>query len=102
MTTTLLPHPASTWQVQEAKNRFSDLLNRAAIEGPQTITRHGKPVAQVVALPFSEHKSSGMDAVPVTSPQKMSFGEYLLTAPRVGDLEIPVRHGSKAPPVLGE
>jgi prevent-host-death family protein len=102
MTTTLLPHPASTWQVQEAKNRFSDVLNRAAIEGPQTITRHGKPVAQVVAWSCSEHQSSGVEAVPVASDQKMSFGEYLLTAPRVGDLDIPVRNGSKAPPTLGE
>lgn len=57
MTTMLPSGSAFTWQVQEAKNRFSDWLNRAAIKGPQTVTRHGKPVAQVVALPCSEHTS---------------------------------------------
>ncbi len=29
-----------TWQLQEAKNRFSELARRAEIEGPQEITRH--------------------------------------------------------------
>jgi antitoxin Phd len=40
----------AVWQVQEAKNRFSELLERAAHDGPQTITRHGRPVARVVAI----------------------------------------------------
>jgi prevent-host-death family protein len=40
----------STWQVQEAKSRFSELIERAEKEGPQTITRHGKPSAVVVSM----------------------------------------------------
>ena len=39
----------STWQVQEAKNRFSEMIERAQNEGPQVITRHGRAVARVVA-----------------------------------------------------
>jgi prevent-host-death family protein len=31
----------STWQVQEAKNKFSQVLDQAATE-PQVITRHGR------------------------------------------------------------
>ena len=40
----------ATWQVQEAKTRFSELLERARSEGPQTITKHGKPSAVVVSV----------------------------------------------------
>jgi prevent-host-death family protein len=39
-----------TWQVQEAKQRFSELLRRAHDEGPQAVTRHGEEVAMVVDI----------------------------------------------------
>ena len=42
-------HP-SIWQLQEAKNRFSEVINAAEHQGPQTITRHGHPVALVVPV----------------------------------------------------
>jgi antitoxin Phd len=38
-----------SWPVQDAKNQFSQLLELAATEGPQTVTRHGEPVAVVVS-----------------------------------------------------
>jgi prevent-host-death family protein len=38
------------WQVQTAKQRFSELLDRAIEEGPQVVTRHGRPVAVLVAI----------------------------------------------------
>ena len=31
-----------TWQLQEAKNKFSEVARRAETEGPQEITRHGR------------------------------------------------------------
>ncbi len=37
------------WQLQEAKNRFSEVVNLALTEGAQTITRHGKPVVVVLS-----------------------------------------------------
>ena len=40
--------PDMMWQVQEAKQRFSELIERARSEGPQVVTRHGQPVAVVV------------------------------------------------------
>jgi len=36
------------WQIQEAKARFSELIERALKEGPQTVTRHGKAVAVLI------------------------------------------------------
>lgn len=39
----------TVWQLQEAKNRLSELVERALHSGAQTITRHGKPVAVVIS-----------------------------------------------------
>ena len=36
------------WQVQEAKQRFSEVLRAVRRDGPQTITRHGEEVAVIV------------------------------------------------------
>ena len=37
------------WPLQDAKNQFSEVVRRAQKEGPQTVTRHGRPVAVVEA-----------------------------------------------------
>jgi len=36
------------WQLQEAKNRFSEVVRRARNEGPQVITLRGEEVAVLV------------------------------------------------------
>jgi len=36
------------WQVQQAKQQFSRLVDQARAEGPQVVTRHGKEVAVVL------------------------------------------------------
>ena len=36
--------------MQKAKNQFSQVVERAITEGPQTVTRHGKPVVVVSAI----------------------------------------------------
>ncbi len=38
------------WQIQKAKNHFSDLVRNAQEKGPQTITRHGKPEAVLLSM----------------------------------------------------
>lgn len=35
------------WQIQEAEARFSELVKRTLREGSQTVTRHGRPVAEI-------------------------------------------------------
>ena len=86
----------TTWQVQEAKNRFSEMLERARSEGPQIITRHGRAVAQVV--------STGGPAlgVPAQGTATDGFANYLLGAPKVGGLEAPVRRSRKSAISLGD
>jgi antitoxin Phd len=39
----------SKWQLQEAKARLSEVIKRAAREGPQKITVHGDPTAVVIS-----------------------------------------------------
>ncbi|HTT24744.1 MAG TPA: type II toxin-antitoxin system Phd/YefM family antitoxin [Candidatus Sulfotelmatobacter sp.] len=40
---------ASTWQLQEAKARFSEFLDAALKKGPQVVTRRGVEEAVLVA-----------------------------------------------------
>ena len=44
----------STWQLQEAKNRLSEVVESALREGHQTITRHGEPA--VVVMAYSDYQ----------------------------------------------
>lgn len=38
------------WQIQEAKQRLSELLRAATRNGPQIITRHGEEIAVVIDI----------------------------------------------------
>ena len=67
-----------SWQVQTAKQRFSELVQRAVDEGPQIVTRHGRET--VVVLEIGEYRR--LRGVP------MDFKEFLLSMPRTDDLEI--------------
>jgi len=42
-----------TWQIQDAKNRFSEVVECALNDGPQEITKHGEK--SVVLLSMSEY-----------------------------------------------
>jgi prevent-host-death family protein len=44
----------SLWQLQEAKNKFSEVVNHAQTDGPQEISRHGEKAAVVIS--FEEYK----------------------------------------------
>jgi prevent-host-death family protein len=40
---------AKNWQLQEARDHFSEVVERALTQGHQVITRHGRPAVVVVA-----------------------------------------------------
>jgi len=42
------------WQLQDAKQRFSELVRMTLMKGPQTVTRHGEEV--VVLVPAREYR----------------------------------------------
>jgi len=45
---------SQTWQLQEAKNKLSQVVDEAVLTGPQIITRHGAKTA--VILSFDEYR----------------------------------------------
>ena len=57
------------WQLQDAKNRFSEVVKRARDEGPQTVTVHGQRAAVVV---------SALEFDTLVRPQT-SFVDFLLS-----------------------
>ena len=48
---------AQNWTVAEAKAKFSEIIERAMSEGPQTITRNGRTAAVVVGIEEWERKT---------------------------------------------
>lgn len=69
------------WQVQEAKQKFSAVVQKAIDEGPQIVTRHGKEV--VVVLSKEEY-----DRLNGNGEKKMDFKEFLLNWPDMSDLDL--------------
>lgn len=66
------------WQLQEAKQRFSELVRRAEVEGPQVVTRHNQEV--VVVFSAEDYRR--------LRPGRSDFKEFLATGPDLGVLEI--------------
>ncbi len=61
-----------TYSLQDAKAKFSELVDLSLTEGAQTVTRHGKKV--VVVLPYDEYRR-------LTAPRQ-SLVEFFSSAPR--------------------
>ena len=38
------------WALQDAKNKFSELVDKAVGDGPQTVTRHGREAVVVMSV----------------------------------------------------
>jgi len=66
--------PRATWSVQDAKNRFSAVVE-AARRAPQTVTKHGKPAVVVVAAALYERLRR------VERIETPSFTDHLLAMP---------------------
>lgn len=68
----------ATWQVQDARARLSELIERARTEGPQTITRHGAEKA--VVLSIKDYRA--------LAAERPDFKAYLLGGPKVDEFSI--------------
>ncbi len=77
----------TNWTLQDAKNKFSQVVNEALIHGPQYIMRRG--VDTVVVLSVEEYEK-------LTS-QKPSFTEFLLTCPKLNDTDDPFQRQHEYP-----
>lgn len=63
------------WQLQDAKNRLSHVINEAINDGPQIVTRRGTKTAVIISYEQFEEWTN----------KKPSFIEALLNAPRLLD-----------------
>ncbi len=68
----------ATWQVQNAKTRLSEVIERARAEGPQMITKHGKERA--VVLSIEDYR--------VLAAHRPDFKSYLLDGPKVDEFTV--------------
>ncbi len=58
------PKQTSRWPLQDAKARFSELVRRAKVDGPQHVTVHGREEVVVIsAVEFSKLKGELTGAV---------------------------------------
>jgi antitoxin Phd len=71
-----------TWPVQDAKARFSELLETCLRDGPQLVTRRGEQAA--VLVPVTQWRR-------LTSPGKPTLKDLLLTDIGRFDMQIPPR-----------
>ncbi len=53
------------WQLQEAKNKFSEVVDAALIQGPQIITKRG--VETVIVLSYIEYRSMLLRQKPLST-----------------------------------
>ena len=69
----------ANWQIQEAKSQLSKLIEQSKSDGPQTITKHGRP--EVVVLSMKDYEAMRRE--------KPSLIEFLLyEGPTFDDLDI--------------
>jgi antitoxin Phd len=76
-----------TWPVQDAKGRFSELLETCLKQGPQLVTRRGEETAVLVSIAEWRHLKG--------APTK-TLKDLLLTDEARGNLNVPPR--SQNPP----
>lgn len=72
----------ASWQVNQARTHFSEVLDQADGEGPQIITHHGKERAVVLSMDAYR----ALQAEPFTAKPHTDFASFLMTIPRI-DLE---------------
>ncbi|MGZ5917498.1 MAG: type II toxin-antitoxin system Phd/YefM family antitoxin [Methyloceanibacter sp.] len=76
------------WQLQDAKNRFSELVQRAKREGPQTVTLRGERTVVVLSV-------EAYDALVADRPTLVN---HLLSGPAwPDDLVVAVNARAKTP-----
>jgi antitoxin Phd len=73
----------TTWPVQDAKARFSEMLDNCLTEGPQTVSRRG--VAEAVLVPIDQWRRLNGD--------RPTLKDLLLSDNARADLPLPPRKG---------
>ena len=67
------------WQLQQAKQQFSEVVRRALEDGPQVVTRHGREAVVVVSAAEFKTPRRGL---------AKDFKRFLRSAPDLGRLRL--------------
>jgi prevent-host-death family protein len=78
------------WQLQDAKSKFSEVVDRALSQGVQVITRRGRNA--VVIIPFTEYER--------LTRQGSSLAQFLLNSP-LASSELTIERDSDLPREIG-
>jgi prevent-host-death family protein len=68
----------TTWQLHEAKARFSELFKKARTEGPQRVVKQGGEAVVIIPAELFDETSERAD-------QPSSLVEFFRTAPTAGE-----------------
>ena len=79
-------HDRGTWGVAEAKARFSEVIDRALADGPQTITRKGQKAVVIVSAEEWQRKTK----------RKGNLAEFFATSPLRGS-ELKIKRSKDGP-----
>jgi prevent-host-death family protein len=73
---------SQSWTVAEAKAKFSEVIDRAQSDGPQTVTRHGRSAVVIVAAEEWQRKTKRVG----------TLADFFANSPlREGGLKLPRR-----------
>ncbi len=81
----------NNWQVQDAKARFSELLNACLNQGPQIVTRRGEEGALLVPIEIWNQ---------LKDHARPTLKSWLLESGSKIDLDLPSRGESKRRPIV--
>jgi prevent-host-death family protein len=85
------PAHDAKWQVQEAKQRFSEVIRAAQAGEPQIVTKHGEDVAVVIDI--AEYRRLRGD--------QPTFADFLLSGPKVDfDLDAAIDRSRERPRLI--
>lgn len=78
----------TTWKLEDAKNRFSEVVRRALAHEPQLVTRHGKDAVVVLSVEDYERLTGSSDLLAFLreSPFADAVASGELTLERAEDL----------------
>jgi prevent-host-death family protein len=80
--------PMTSWKLEDAKNRFSEVVRRARSEGPQLVTKHGREAVVILGVEEYRRITQPIDLVDflATSPLAAALREGELRLTRSPDL----------------
>ena len=78
------------WQLQEAKSKFSQMVDQALAQGVQIITRRGRKA--VAMIPYAEYER--------LTQRSGSLAQFLLSSPLAGS-ELEIERDKSLPREIG-